>query len=100
MFEPENDLERALMRAATEPSARPDFLRALMDSQVFVVLAGMDGSIRPGPDGNATLPEGMRLTLVTATRGDQHVVPFFSAPSRARAWYSGDHVVAPDKTRD
>jgi hypothetical protein len=38
MFEPENDIERMLLSAATEPAERPGFVRALLDAEVFVVL--------------------------------------------------------------
>jgi hypothetical protein len=99
MFEPENDIERMLMRAATEPAARPAFARALMDAENFIVLA-CDRPLVPGPDGKATVPTGARLTMKTATRDEQQLIAFFTAPSRARAWYKGEHIVAPDKARD
>ena len=35
MFEPENDIERLLMRASAEPAERPAFARALMDAEIF-----------------------------------------------------------------
>src|SRR4051812_39580956 len=100
MFEPENDIERLLMRASAEPAARPGFARALLDAQVFVVLISDGGKIVPGPDGKATIPEGAKLTMPSATRGEEKLMPFFTAPSRARAWFSGDHLVAPERTRD
>jgi hypothetical protein len=100
MFEPENDIERLLMRAATEPAERPGFARALMDAEVFIVLVSEGGPIVPGPDGRTTIPEGARLVMPSATRGEERLVPFFTSPLRARAWFAGDHLVAPDKTRD
>jgi hypothetical protein len=100
MFEPENDIERLLMRASTQPSERPAFARAMVDSEVFVVLVPESGSIVPGPDGHATLPQGARLLLPSATRGEEQLIPFFTARSRVHAWYKGDHIVAPEKTRD
>jgi len=33
-FAPENDLESALMRAAKEPAARPEFYRLLLSSDL------------------------------------------------------------------
>lgn len=99
MFEPENDVERALVRASTDRSARPDFVRALLDTDVFIALVSADGGPIPlNTDGQA-VAEGARLTLATARRGDETLIPFFSAPSRARAWIDGDHVLAPDKVR-
>jgi hypothetical protein len=99
MFEPENDIERMLMRASAEPAERPDFARALMDAQIFVVLVS-DRPLVPGPDGNVTVLEGTKLTMPSAMRGEEKLLPFFTAPSRARAWFKGDHIVAPDRTRD
>src|SRR5690242_13186796 len=100
MFEPENDIERLLMRASTQPSERRAFMRALLDAEVFVVLVSDGAPLVPGPDGNAIIPEGTKLTAPTATRGGEQLFPFFTAPSRARAWFSGDHIIAPDRTRE
>src|SRR5882757_1495703 len=100
MFEPENDIERLLMRASAEPAARPGFARALIDAQIFVVLVSDGGPIVPGPDGKVTISVGTKLTLPSAMRGEERLIPFFTAPSRARIWFKGDHVVAPDRTRD
>jgi hypothetical protein len=100
MFEPENDIERLLMRASAEPAERPGFARALIDAQIFVVLVSDGGPIVPGPDGKVTIPVGTKLTLPNAMRGEERLIPFFTAPSRARIWFAGDHIVAPDRTRD
>ena len=99
MFEPENDIERLLMRASAEPSAGPAFTRALMDAQIFLVLVP-EGPIEPQPDGGIKVPEGTRLTLPSASRGEVKLLPFFTSPLRARTWFKGEHIVAPDKTRD
>jgi SseB protein N-terminal domain len=37
MFEPQNDLERSLIAATTDPAARPQFYRDLVASDLFVV---------------------------------------------------------------
>jgi hypothetical protein len=100
MFEPENDIERLLMRASAEPAERPGFARVLIDAQIFVVLVSDGGPIVPGPDGKVVIPEGTKLTLPNAMRGEERLIPFFTAPSRARAWFKDDHIVAPDRTRD
>jgi hypothetical protein len=99
MFEPENDIERLLMRASAEPAERPGFARALMDAQIFVVLVP-DRPIVPGPDGKVTIPQGAKLALPNAMRGEERLIPFFTSPSRASIWFSGDHIAAPDRTRD
>lgn len=100
MFEPENEIERMLMRAAQEPSERPAFARALIDAGIVMVLVPEGGRIVPGADGKTIVPEGTKLTVPSAMRGEERLLPFFTAPSRARAWFSGDHIVAPDRTRD
>ena len=101
MFEPENDIERLLMRASAEPAERPAFARALIDTGIFVVLVpDADHPIVPGPDGKTVVAEGTKLSLPSATRGEEKLIPFFTAPSRARIWFEGDHIVAPDLTRD
>jgi hypothetical protein len=58
------------------------------------------GQIVPGADGNAVIPEGTKLTAVSAKRGEETLFPFFTRPSRARAWFTGDHIVMPDRPRD
>lgn len=100
MFEPENDIERLLMRAAIDPAERPGFARILMDAEVFIVLVSESGPIVPGPDGSTTIAEGTRLAMPSAIRGEERLVPFFTSPLRARTWFAGDHMVAPDRTRD
>ena len=100
MFEPENDIERLLMRASAEPDARPGFARAILDAQIFMVLVPDYGSIVPGPDGNAIIPEGAKLVTPSATRDGQTLFPLFTAPSRAKAWYKDDHIVHPESLRN
>lgn len=101
MFEPENDIERLLMRASAEPAERPAFARALMDAEIVLVLVPEGGDpIIPGTDGNAVIPEGAKLVLPSATRGEERLIPFFTARSRAQAWYRNDHVAVPARTRD
>ena len=100
MFEPENDLERSLMRAASEPSHRAAFLRDLMEGETFVALIVSGGAPMAGPEGKMILPAGAKLELSSVRRGEEDFLPFFTAPARAHAIIRGDHVIAPDKTRD
>jgi hypothetical protein len=100
MFQPENDIERMLMRAAGDPAERSSFDRAIIDAEIFVVLLPKAGTLVPDANGRADLPEGARLATATVTRGDEELLPFFTAASRARVIFSGDHIVAPDVTRN
>jgi hypothetical protein len=100
MFEPENDLERSFVRAASEPAHRSDFFRALMDAQIFLALEFTGAPPVAESGGEMTLPKGTTLHLRSLTKGGQSFVPFFTAPVRARAIFKSDHIVAPEKTRD
>jgi hypothetical protein len=72
-----------------------------MDTQIFLVLVpDANHPIVPGPDGKTVVAEGTKLSLPSATRGEEKLIPFFTAPSRARTWFKGDHIIGPDRTRD
>jgi len=80
-FEPENPLEFALVRAATDASARPEFYRLLMASNLIV--AGDAG--RPVPSGATfKLTANDRLNLAFASRGGASFHPVFSSMSRLK----------------
>ena len=69
-----------LLRAATEaPGRRPEFYRALLESDV---LALVELSPAQGP---GTIPAGSHINLVNWLRDDGvYVLPFFSSADRAR----------------
>jgi hypothetical protein len=68
-------LERALRLAATDPSARPDFYRQLLEAEVFVI-----GDARDGKDGAWTAQEGESISLQHWSKPDgTAVLPFFSS---------------------
>ena len=69
-FVPENDLEYALMRAAKDPAARPEFYRLLLSSDLFIIasvrglkFSGAATSIEPGEQ-------------IEIARGDMNGKPF------------------------
>lgn len=71
----ENELERALRRAAAEPAERPAFYRVLLASQVFVL-----GSTQPAGERGAVLAAGSRLAIDHWQKADgSPVLPFFSS---------------------
>jgi hypothetical protein len=100
MFQPENDIEPVLMRATKDPAERPGFDRTIIDAEIFVVSLPRAGPLLPDANGRAVLLEGARLATATVTRGDEELLPFFTAASRARVIFGGDHVVAPDVTHN
>jgi hypothetical protein len=66
-FTPDNALEDALLRAAAEPSARPEFYRRLLDSNLTVL-------------GN--FGENMSIETVSNEQGNFH--PIFTNPERMK----------------
>lgn len=65
-FTPLNELEELLVAAATDPTARPRFCRALLDNDLFVLAIHDESGIR----------------IQTARRGDEDIVPVFSSLPR------------------
>jgi hypothetical protein len=71
----ESPLERALRLAATDPAARPDFYRQLLEAEVFVI-----GDADPRAEGEWTAQEGESISLQHWCKPDGTVVlPFFSS---------------------
>jgi hypothetical protein len=80
-FEAENDLERALMRAPSDPSARPEFYRLLLESELFIV--GQLGDQTPEL-GEVTAKNGDRLMIATVEYQGRNYHPVFTALSRLK----------------
>jgi hypothetical protein len=74
-FEPENVLEQLLLMAATEEQARPAFYQALLQEEILMILAPMEG-IEPG---EVTLAEGQEIQLQILSDGK---LPIFSSAPR------------------
>jgi type III secretion system (T3SS) SseB-like protein len=85
-FEAENDLERALMRAPNDPSARPEFYRLLMDSTLFVI-GKIEG--HQNPQGQM---QGDRLMIATIAWEGKNYHPVFSCMARLKAFAPGEEV--------
>jgi hypothetical protein len=82
-FEAENDLERALMRAPSEPAARPEFYRLLLDSHLFII--GQIGNQTPERAEIQPKP-GESLMIATINHQGTNYHPVFSALSRLQAF--------------
>jgi hypothetical protein len=68
-------LERALRLAATDPAARPDFYRELLEAEIFVI-----GESGARPEGAWTAQEGESISLQHWSKPDgTTVLPFFSS---------------------
>jgi hypothetical protein len=83
-FEPENDLERTLMRASKEPAARPEFYRLLLESDLFVI--GQVEGRAPGEARHA-IASGEKVQIMTSkTAKGEPFIPVFSSLSRLRTY--------------
>lgn len=99
-FEPQNELEVDLVRAAHEPAHREAFLRELLAAPVFLALLLADGGrIEADEHGHAVIPEGERLEIQPVRRDGEGAMPVFTSALRAQEFYRADHVVAPDTAR-
>lgn len=74
-FQPENVLEQLLLLAATQEDARPAFYQALLQEEILMILAPMEG-IEPG---EVTLTEGQEIQLQVLNDGK---LPIFSSVPR------------------
>ena len=80
-FEPGNQLERSLVRAADDPAARPQFYRDLVESDVFVI----DHGPPPARSGRTVLEEDLELLLQPLEIDGKPYLPIFSSLPRLQA---------------
>ena len=78
-FVPENALETALMHAAKEAAARPEFYRLLLESDLLVL--GRVSCARPETAGPTVLP-GDRLEITSAQINGRTCHPLFSSATK------------------
>ena len=76
-FTPANDLEETLVRAATDPSARPEFYRRLLAAELYVLTEEARVA-----DGQTSKPAAADAAFITWESPTGPYVPLFS--SRAR----------------
>jgi hypothetical protein len=76
-FKPANDLEETLVRAATEPAARPEFYRRLLAAEIYILT-----SETPTSDGQTSKPADADAAFVTWESPTGPYVPLFSARAR------------------
>ena len=86
-FEPQNDLERSLMKAADDPAHRPQFYRDLAGADLFVVQHGGD---LPEQEQPVMLQAGSSVQLRHMERDGKTYLPIFTSLRRLEA-------VLPDK---
>lgn len=76
-FEPANTLEEKLVKAITEPSARPDFYNELRNSEIYTIQGG------PSPVQEKTeLTAGQSVQLLSVEMDGKRYLPIFSSLTR------------------
>jgi hypothetical protein len=78
-FISENELERALVKAAKDPASAPDFYRLLLESDLLVMgtVVGQEAATE-----KFTLAPGDKINLVTGVRNGGPFLPVFSSLPR------------------
>jgi len=79
LFIPENELEKALVRAVKEPQSAPAFYRLLLASDLLV-LGTVEG--QEGATAAFSLAPGGRIKLGTGTKNGSQFLPVFSSLAR------------------
>ncbi|MBW8708331.1 MAG: enhanced serine sensitivity protein SseB C-terminal domain-containing protein, partial [Alphaproteobacteria bacterium] len=78
-FISENELEKALVKAAKEPAAAPDFYRLLLESNLLVM--GTAEGLEEATE-EFSLSPGGKLNLVTGLKDGAQYLPVFSSLPR------------------
>ncbi len=79
-FEPQNDFERSLMRAATDPAHRPQFYKDLTQAELLIIQEG--GANQNGP---VTLEAGSTLHIRNMDWNGKPYIPVFTSIPRLQA---------------
>lgn len=95
MFEPVNDLERSLMKAATDPSARPQFYRDLLAADIFVVNGGSDLNVQ-----NNVVQQGSQLMIQQIEMNGKSCLPVFTSLQRLQQFIRSEARYLQLKARD
>ena len=80
-FEPQNELEKSLVRAAKDPAHRPQFYRDLVASDLFIVREGLP----PANHQRTVLPAGEKLQIRFVQWNGKNCIPVFSSLPRLEA---------------
>jgi hypothetical protein len=96
MFEPVNDLEKSLMNAATSASARPQFLRDLLESDIYALnQKGDELQIQ-----DHVLQKGAQLNLLSFERDGRTWLPIFTSLQRVEQYIPADSSYIQLKAKD
>ena len=96
MFEPVNTLETLMQSAASNPAKIPDFYRALLDSELYILTP--ETELEPGRRRSLKLHEKISVATVEFKGKTWH--PAFTAPERVSAYLKEPETCLEAKARD
>jgi SseB protein N-terminal domain len=96
MFEPVNSLERLMQSAASNPAKVPDFYRALLDSELYILTP--EAELELG--GRRSLKPHEAINVATVEFQGKQWHPAFTAPERVSAYLKEPETCLEAKARD
>src|SRR5580693_2295066 len=96
MFEPVNALETLMQSAVSNPAKIPDFYRALLDSELYILTP--ETELEPGRRRSLKLHEKISVATVEFKGKTWH--PAFTAPERVFAYLKEPEACLEAKARD
>jgi SseB protein N-terminal domain len=96
MFEPVNALETLMQSAAADPAKIPDFYRALLDSELYILTP--EAELQLG--GRRSLKPNEAINIATVEFQGKQWHPAFTAPERVSAYLKEPETCLEAKARD
>jgi SseB protein N-terminal domain len=96
MFKPVNALETLMQSATSNPAKVPDFYRALLDSELYILTP--EAELEPGQRRSLELHEKISVATVEFKGKTWH--PAFTAPERISAYLKEPETCLEAKARD
>jgi hypothetical protein len=94
-FFPENRLEALLMNAATDPAARPEFMKALMEFDLFILIDSVGAQY-----GSFVAKAGDTMRMKGISVDGQYRIPIFTSERRLREFITTQESFAQMKGQD
>ena len=94
-FYPENRLEALLMQAANDPAARPEFLKTLLEFDLFILIDSAGAQY-----GSFVAKEGEMMRIKSVTIDGQNQIPVFTSERRLREFVQTQESFARLKGQD
>src|SRR5574341_341453 len=94
-FYPENRLEALLMQAANDPAARPEFLKTLLEFELFILIDSVGAQY-----GSFVAKEGDTMRIKGVMIDGQNRIPIFTSERRLREFIQTQESFARLKGQD